>query len=208
MTNHMPNVRDLLSSLRKAGWYITAFELHYNKHDYVVVFEDAAHLNKNKQYFSASLTFYDIHDPNRVLSDVYANTSKLDIPLSTFYNFFDIDASNRSYNSGDVIFSFYSTLNSKMPGTFNLAAQNAHQKEILSTIERREPSDGMCCYSARHNPGTKKRSVFNTAKTKLLRPSLYEKIGEIDPKISFCYRKNNELNDTEIIRKLKNEHSV
>ena len=77
MTNHMPNVRDLLSSLRKAGWYITAFELHYNKHDYVVVFEDAAHLNKNKQYFSASLTFYDIHDPNRVLSDVYAHTSKL-----------------------------------------------------------------------------------------------------------------------------------
>lgn len=114
MTNHMPNVRDLLSSLRKAGWYITAFELHYNKHDYVVVFEDAAHLNKNKQYFSAALTFYDIHDPNRILSDVYANTSKLDIPLSTFYNFFDIDASNRSYNSGDVIFSFYSTLNSKM----------------------------------------------------------------------------------------------
>ena len=148
MTNHMPNVRDLLSSLRKEGWYITAFELHYNKHDYVVVFEDAAHLNKNKQYFSAALTFYDIHDPNRILSDVYANTSKLDIPLSTFYNFFDIDASNRSYNSGDVIFSFYSTLNSKMPGTFNLAAQNAHQKEILSTIERREPSDGMCCYSA------------------------------------------------------------
>lgn len=208
MTNHMPNVRDLLSSLRKAGWYITAFDFHYNKHDYVVVFEDAACLNKNKQYFSAALTFYDIDHPERVLRDVYANTSKLDIPLSTFYNFFDIDTNNRSYNTGDVIFSFYSSLNSKMPGSFTPASQNAHKKEILSTIEHREPSDGMCCYSARHNPGTKKRSAFNTAKTKLLRPSLYEKIGEIDPKISFCYRKDNELDDTEIIRKLNNEHSV
>lgn len=205
MTYSMPNVRDLLSSLRNAGWYITAFDFHYNKHDYVVVFEDTACLNKNIPYFSVALTFYDIHDPNRVLPDVYANVSKLNIPLSTFYEFFDIDKNNRAYNSGDVIFSFYSKLNSNMPGSFNPTSNNAHQREILSTIEQREPSDGMCCYSARHNPGTKKRSAFNTAKTRLLRPSLYQKIGEGDPKISFCYRRDNELDDNEIMRKLKNE---
>ena len=63
-----------------------------------------------------------------------------------------------------------------------------------------------CCYKARHN-GKKAngeqiyRSAKNTAKTKLLRESLFKRIGS-DKTISFCYRQENELSDSQIISNL------
>lgn len=41
----------------------------------------------------------------------------------------------------------------------------------------------------------------NTAKTKLLRESLFKRIGS-DKTISFCYRQENELSDSQIISNL------
>lgn len=47
------------------------------------------------------------------------------------------------------------------------------------------------------------RSAKNTAKTRLLRPTLFERVGR-DKTISFCYRQENELDDATIILALQN----
>ena len=81
-----------------------------------------------------------------------------------------------------------------------------YYRTVLEVIDKREHNEGFCCYKARHN-GKKAngeqiyRSGKNTAKTKLLRESLFNRIGN-DKTISFCYRQENELSDSQIISNL------
>lgn len=76
-------------------------------------------------------------------------------------------------------------------------------KYVLDAIQKRDNDSGRCCYKVRRNgkgiDGTQKyRTAENTAKTKLLRPTLFDLVGN-DKKLSFCYRKENELSDAEIL---------
>lgn len=62
---------------------------------------------------------------------------------------------------------------------------------VIKTIDMRENNEGFCCYMARHNGEDFHgeqiyRSAKNTAKTRLLRESLFNLLGN-DKTISFCY---------------------
>ena len=82
---------------------------------------------------------------------------------------------------------------------------------ILRKIESITGHEGFSCYSARHNCINSHgkqifRSGINTSKTKILRPSLFKKLGA-DRTISFCYRNYNECCDNDIILQLdKHRH--
>ena len=67
------NVKELLHSLRKNGWHITAFEFFYNGHEYVVVFEDLRANNEHIQFYSVKLTFIDKNNKNRIF-ETYVNS--------------------------------------------------------------------------------------------------------------------------------------
>ena len=56
----LDNVKLLLQSLRANDWYITAFRFSFNRHEYIVVFEDLRALNKGTKYYGACLTFLDM----------------------------------------------------------------------------------------------------------------------------------------------------
>lgn len=201
MSLALSNIRELLKSLRDNDWYITAFDFSYNGYEYVVVFEDLREIDKGTKYYAVMLTFLDKNDGERIL-ETYANSYDFQVSDEEIKEYFRIGG-NRSY--GNPILALYCELNRIVPTEYS-PLQKKYYRTVLEVIDKREHNEGFCCYKARHN-GKKAngeqiyRSAKNTAKTKLLRESLFERIGN-DKTISFCYRQENELSDSQIISNL------
>lgn len=201
MSLALSNVKELLKSLRDNDWYITAFDFSYNGYKYVVVFEDLREIDRGTKYYAVMLTFIDKNDEERVL-ETYANSFDFQVNDEEIKEYFRIGG-NRSY--GNPILTLYGQLNEIMPTEYS-PLQKKYYHTVLTVIDKREHNEGFCCYKARHN-GKKAngeqiyRSAKNTAKTKLLRESLFKRIGS-DKTISFCYRQENELSDSQIISNL------
>lgn len=201
MSLALSNVKELLKSLRDNDWYITAFDFSYNGYKYVVVFEDLREIDRGTKYYAVMLTFIDKNDEERIL-ETYANSFDFQVNDEEIKEYFRIGG-NRSY--GNPILTLYGQLNEIMPTEYS-PLQKKYYHTVLTVIDKREHNEGFCCYKARHN-GKKAngeqiyRSAKNTAKTKLLRESLFKRIGS-DKTISFCYRQENELSDSQIISNL------
>ena len=201
MSLALSNVKELLKSLRDNDWYITAFDFSYNGYEYVVVFEDLREIDRGTKYYAVMLTFIDKNDEERIL-ETYANSFDFQVDDEEIKEYFRIGG-NRSY--GNPILTLYGQLNEIMPTEYS-PLQKKYYHRVLEVIDKREHNEGFCCYKARHN-GKKAngeqiyRSAKNTAKTKLLRESLFKRIGS-DKTISFCYRQENELSDSQIISNL------
>ena len=69
------------------------------------------------------------------------------------------------------------------------------------SISDSEDPEKVYCTMIRRNPQGKKRSEFNSDKTKLLRNKMFEYFKD-DESISFCYSKDSkkEKNDSEILK--------
>lgn len=201
MSLALSNVKELLKSLRDNDWYITAFDFSYNGYEYVVVFEDLREIDRGTKYYAVMLTFIDKNDEERIL-ETYVNSFDFQVNDEEIKEYFRIGG-NRSY--GNPILTLYGQLNEIMPTEYS-PLQKKYYHKVLEVIDKREHNEGFCCYKARHN-GKKAngeqiyRSAKNTAKTKLLRESLFKRIGS-DKTISFCYRQENELSDSQIISNL------
>lgn len=199
MALKLTNIKLLLQELRNNDWYITSFEFTYNGHDYVVVFEDLREVDRGTKLYAVNLTFIDVADDDRVFS-TYANSYNFSASEQEIRNYFGIEG----VGYGNAVLYFYDALNTYIP--IHFVEQNpAHHEYLVTTVENRLNNEGLCCYKARHNPHESgsdkgKRSAQNTAKTKLLRPALFERLGKGDPYVSFCYRQENPLSDTDIIR--------
>lgn len=194
----LPSLKDLLNSLRENDWYVTAFSFRFNGHEYVVVFEDLRQIGKGSQYYAVCLTFLDINDENHKLK-VLTNVSGFDISNQKILNFFEIRGNGLC---GNPTFILYRALNIAIPNHYVPIARTQH-KYVLDAIQKRDNDSGRCCYKVRRNgkgiDGTQKyRTAENTAKTKLLRPTLFDLVRN-DKELSFCYRKENELSDAEIL---------
>lgn len=201
MSLALSNIKELLKSLRDNDWYITAFDFSYNGYEYVVVFEDLREIDRGTKYYAVMLTFIDKNDEERIL-ETYANSYDFQVSDEEIKEYFRIGG-NRSY--GNPILALYCELNRIVPTEYS-PLQKKYYRTVLEVIDKREHNEGFCCYEARHN-GKKAngeqiyRSAKNTAKTKLLRESLFKRIGS-DKTISFCYRQENELSDSQIISNL------
>lgn len=203
----MPNIKSLLQSIRENDWYITAFDFVFNQHSYVVVFEDLRELDKGTKYYAVMLTFIDRNDENRILK-TYANSYDFKASDEELRDYFEIHGDGL----GKGIWNLYNSFNRDMPDSYT-PLDNQYRNTVLNIIDEREHNEGFCCYEARHNGRKssgeqKNRSAKNTAKTKLLRETLFNILGG-DKTISFYYRQEGELSDSEIIANLaKNEVTV
>jgi hypothetical protein len=108
--------------------------------------------------------------------------------------------------NGMPVWDLYLRFNEQTPEVYTPLADR-HREYVIRTIEQRTHEEGSCCYMAKHNGKKangeqKNRRAINTAKTKLLRPRLFELLGS-DPTISFCYRKEGEKTDAEIVLSLR-----
>jgi hypothetical protein len=195
------NIKALADSLRAQDWYITAFAMNdFDGHNYAVVFEDLRALNKGTRYYGVELTFIDMADVKRILvvrANAYGFSHK-----EKALAFFGVNGNKKGKYPEYCI---YNALNNACPSAFT-EHPTTMRTYIMNAVNIRdkENGSGFCCFKARRNgkksDGTQMhRTPFNTAKTRLLRKTLFEKMGQKDDSISFCYRDTNELSDAEII---------
>jgi hypothetical protein len=198
MSLAMPHVKELLRDLRLNDWYITAYSFFFENHKYVVVFEDLREIDRGTKYFAVCLTFIDEKDNSRRL-ETYVNSYEFQKSDEELMNFFGIEP--RGTGGKSQLWSLYEAFNLATPTKYE-PLKDAYKREVLQTIDHREKDEGFCCYMARHNGKDShgnqiERSAKNTAKTKLIRESLFNLLGR-DKTISFCYRKENEEDDATI----------
>lgn len=194
----LDNVKLLLQSLRANDWYITAFHFSFNLHEYIVVFEDLRALDKGTKYYGACLTFLDMANDSHRL-ETYVNAYGFKESDEVLQRFFEVNPNG----NGNFIWNLKVALNKSMPKEYRPSKEVALREATLTVIDKRDNGEGRCCYKVRRN-GKKSngeqiyRSPENTAKTKLLRESLFNILGDVK-ELSFCYRKENSLSDAEII---------
>ena len=201
MSLFLSNIKELLKSLRDNDWYITAFDFSYNGYEYVVVFEDLREIDRGTKYYAVMLTFIDKNNERRIL-ETYANSYKFQVNDEEIKEYFGIEGYR---HCGNPIYTLYCQFNKIVPTEYS-PLQKKYRNTVLEVIDKREHHEGFCCYKARHNGKNKYgeqiyRSAKNTAKTKLLREPLFQRIGG-DKTISFCYSQENELSDNQIISNL------
>ena len=198
----MPNIKLQLESLRKNDWYITAYPFVFYGHEYVVVFEDLREIDRGTKYFAVCLNFIDVNDETHRL-ETYVNSYKFSKSDEELIEFFGIEP--QGFRNGNMIWQLYNALNEATPETYH-PIEKHYIDDVTRIIDRRENNEGFCCYMARHNGKDSHgeqiyRSAQNTAKTRLLRESLFDLLGS-DETISFCYRQENELDDATIAMSL------
>lgn len=193
----MMKIPQLLKSLRENNWYITAYPFTFKNQEYAVIFEDLRELGKGTKYFAVCLTFIDMHNQKRTY-ETYANAYKFQNNDTGLLDFFGISPSNNKSSIPE--WCIYEALNLATPEKYS-PVEIRYKDVMINKTDSRERNEGLCCYGVKRNPQPYKRSAINTAKTRLLRPSLFERLGN-DPSISFCYRKDKELTDAEIIASL------
>lgn len=194
----LPNIKELLSDLRLNDWYITAYPFSFINREYVVVFEDLREINRGTKYFAVCLTFIDILDEKHRL-ETYVNSYGFQKSDKEIMEFFGMKPSGKSGKSS--LWQLYNELNKVTP-THYYPIEARYKDTVVKVIDRRENCEGFCCYMARHNGKDDngkqiERSAKNTAKTRLLRPSLFQLLGK-DKTISFCYRQEGEEDDATI----------
>lgn len=205
-TPPMSNVKLLQQDLIRKNWTITAFPFKYKSITYIVLFELLDKSIKNNRYYIAQITF--IH--GKVKLSCKANRYELDLCISTFRKFFNIEYTE---NVGDLLNQFYRRFGASIPPCMPSQLTNTEKAEVISKLSEKEgdPENSIYCYDARHNGKFNDKQHYRTSvnddKTKLLRPSLYSLLAQ-DKTISFFYSPNpdDECSDDEILAKLANRH--
>ena len=179
----LEKLKSLKEDMKNNRWTICSFIFNYKNKNYIVLVKRyVGSVKRISKYALVKLEFMKENDLTDLL-EVEANSSKLIIDAETLREYFGIEYSN---NLGDIINQFSHQLGDSIPTNINTN---------ISDIEK------IYCTMVRRNPEGKKRSEFNSDKTKLLRNDLFKYFKD-DESISFCYSKDpeKENNDPTILK--------
>lgn len=205
----MRNIRELLNNLRNNQWHITAFQFTYKEVQYIVLFEDISNLKLVADGYLVLLTFIDRTDGMRIFQ-TKANTFKFSAKAQEFREYFGIQY---AFNLGDVFQQFYTYFGNFVPTRCIQEFDLETKRAVLNRLSHNdgENINNLCCYAAKrngvHNGVQYHRTPFNSDKTRLLRNNLFNMLGN-DDTISFCYREENPLDDTEIYAQFSQHYDI
>ncbi len=205
----MINIVKLLNNLRREHWHITAFPFGYNGKEYIVLFEDIENLPLVADEYRVLLTFIDRANENHILQ-TKANEQKFSIGAKVFREYFGI---KYVPNLGDILRQFYAYFGQFIPESRVTQFDHETTSALVKKLSRNDNdnANAQCCYkvirNGKYNGIQHYRTPFNSDKTKLLRPELFNKLGG-DNKISFCYRENNPLTDIEIYEQFMRSYGI
>lgn len=181
----LSNLNELKKDMIDNNWTICSFLFRYKSVVYIVLVKRFVGKEKRvNKYALVKLHFMKRNDLNYEL-EIEANSSKLLIDAKTLRQYFGIEY---KYNLGDILKQFTETLGKAIPKNMpnsSSCEENCAKVKSLSISDSEDPRK-IYCYKIRRNPNGKKRSEFNSDKTKILYPELFKKF-ENDPSVSFCY---------------------
>lgn len=196
----LEKLKSLKEDMKNNGWTICSFIFKYkNKNFIVLVKRFVGSVKRINEYALVKLEFMKENDLTALL-EVEANSSKLIIDAKTLREYFGIEYSN---NLGDIINQFSHQLGDSISTNINTNISDIEKQAMVRSlsISDSEDPEKIYCTMVRRNPEGKKRSEFNSDKTKLLRNDLFKYFKD-DESISFCYSKDpeKENNDPTILK--------
>lgn len=183
----LEKLKSLKEDMKKNGWTICSFIFKYKNKNYIVLVKRfVGSVKRISEYALVKLEFMKENDLTDVL-EVEANSNRLLIDAKTLREYFGIEYSD---NLGDIINQFSNQLGDSIPANIKVNISGIEKQAMVRSlsISDSEDPEKIYCTVVRRNPKGKKRSEFNSDKTKLLRGELF-KFFKDDESISFCYSK-------------------
>lgn len=196
----LENLKSLKEDMKNNGWTICSFIFKYKNKNYIVLVKRfVGSVKRISEYALVKLEFMKETDLTDLL-EVEANSNRLLIDTKTLREYFGIEYSN---NLGDIINQFSNQLGDSIPTNIKMNISDIEKQAMVRSlsISDSEDPEKIYCTMVRRNPEGKKRSEFNSDKTKLLRGELFKYFKD-DESISFCYSKEleKENDDATIIK--------
>lgn len=196
----LENLKSLKEDMKNNGWTICSFIFKYKNKNYIVLVKRfVGNVQRILKYALVKLEFMKETDLTDLL-EVEANSNGLLIDAKTLRKYFGIEYSN---NLGDIINQFSNQLGDSIPTNIKMNISDIEKQAMVRSLSMSDSEDPekIYCTMVRRNPEGKKRSEFNSDKTKLLRSELFEYFKD-DESISFCYSKEpeKENNDATILK--------
>lgn len=197
----LSNLKLLNDDMKNKGWIITSFTFRYKTINYIVLVKRFLSEEKRENKYSlVKLEFMKENDLEDSLL-VEANSKQIFVDAKNFRKYFGI-----AYvpNLGDIFKQFYGIFGKSIPSTIKIVNTDVEKKAMVKSLSISDSEDPtkIYCTNVRRNPEGQKRSVFNSDKTKILRPRLYEYFKD-EESISFCYS-NDECKNNDDATILKN----
>lgn len=213
MTIKLINLRSLKQSLLDNGFFIELFTFRYKSKNFLVFFRllnDKEKKLSEYKYQSGHFLIKKLDSKDNVIAVLskYVNSngfmskgkymSKTEV--KEIREFFELPYGTYK----ELKFSeLYEKLNNSIPLEINLERRKNYKSELSKALyDSTEEEDRLYCYDMRRLPVNKHRSIENSEKTKLLRPSLYENYKE-ESTLSFYYSPNKEDEETDHAIELK-----
>lgn len=197
----LSNLKLLNDDMKNKGWIITSFTFRYKTVNYIVLVN--RFLSEEKRENKYSLVKLEFMKENDLVDSllVEANSKQIFVDAKIFRKYFGI-----AYvpNLGDIFKQFYGIFGKSIPSTIKIVNTDFEKTAMVKSLSISDSEDPtkIYCTNVRRNPEGQKRSVFNSDKTKILRPRLYEYFKD-EESISFCYS-NDECKNNDDATILKN----
>lgn len=201
--NHLNNIVELVEDMIDKDRIITSFPFKYNGEEYDVMVE---HFNNLSQYAKAQLEFLrngNLNDSLKIEVNVQGlvyNKNNFSKIMNKLKKYFRITGNGQG---GFPLTSFLSLLNKHIPLKVSLNPSSREKRVMCSILDKNDSQDPnkIYCMGMFNNAKGKTRTEFNSEKTKLYRPALFDRF-KADDTISFRYSANPEdkKTDAEIIR--------
>ncbi|WP_436864765.1 DUF6037 family protein [Bacillus fungorum] len=197
------NLRHLKMDMEEKGWRIDSFLFTYKQQDFIVLVKLYEVDEVRPEYAMLKIEFLRQGNFNDNLL-VPANSVKLFVDTKTLREYFNIKYSE---NLGDIFKQFNQHFALFIPTKVIEKKSNIQQKALIYSLSQSDAEDPskLYCYAVKRNSkkadGTlKQRSPFNDNKTRLLRPTLYQKLKK-EKNLSFCFsiEQAEEKSDEDII---------
>lgn len=181
----LKNLKQLKDDMLSKGWTICSFIFDYKGIEYIVLVKRLVGTEKRvNEYALVKLHFM---KTDNLLDDlqVEANSRKLIIEPRKLREYFEIEYKE---NLGNILQQFTESLGKVIPIHIPEHISEIEKNAMVRSLSRSDSEDPnkIYCNKVRRNPDGGQRSEFNSDKTKLLRPSLFENFRN-DKSISFCY---------------------
>lgn len=181
----LSNLKELRDNMEEKNWTICSFLFKYKGIEYIVLVKRFVGTEKKKeQYALVKLHFMKFNDLSDDLQ-VEANIRGLIIKARVLREYFGIDYQE---NLGNILRQFAERLGNEIPKDVPKYFSDIETTAMVRSLSKSDSEDPnkIYCNKVKRNPNGGQRSVFNTDKTKLLRPKLF-KYFRNEPNISFCY---------------------
>lgn len=200
----LQNLHALKADMEEKDWVIDSFKFRFKKVDYIVLVILYAPDEEKPSYALVQLDFLDARNFEHHLL-VPANAGGLMIDAKVLRLFFRI---RYRENLGDILQQFSFELGGYIPTAVNAQKSQTEKDAVVHMLSKKDCGDPskLFCYAVKRNPVVKdkltgilrqqRRSPYNDNKTRLLRRTLYNRLGG-DDTLSFCYSDDPEKSRTD-----------